>query len=395
MPTHHPDTKQAFTVDPFASASSTPLLIKPVVYKKSCQEPLQIKVLVNGTPDSIKELWYQEVGRGANQRPRKAHVNFHSYSPSDDEDQFIGDYRRSSENISETTLTIDQDDSQDVYVPMNRIVVFGLDRENKMVADSSVFLVDCLEDSIMLNLSSNSKSYEMQISGSPNTVCAVEISNSEKRNQLTAQKINKLLEQFDVNTEAHFTDKCSRKQSTATDYNQSVPSRHYQVVDYKSELDAFNNVGLTASSSDELDSSPCEDKIFPNGVPEDTIAGRDQIQPLLNWQSNRDDYDFRNIIQLERSLLDDLIYWNVMSTTKESGQLQRRFSNSDQNEQLHGSAVCVDPAKGLRLSRSQAQPSNQRLAMRIDAPQDLVRGETAPIKVYLQNRNNNGCLKVI
>ena len=110
---------------------------------------------------------------------------------------------------------------------MNRILVYYLDSNNSLIADSNVFLSTCYDSSFHLTKlgfeeSSNENTINLSLKTHQNSTCALRVTQNKPYNSL--KKINQFIEKFDVKQESVAMDRCEknyqqRKAETETHFS--------------------------------------------------------------------------------------------------------------------------------------------------------------------------------
>ena len=111
---------------------------------------------------------------------------------------------------------------------MNRILVYYLDSNNSLIADSNVFLTTCSDPSFHLTKigfedSPNENSIKLSLKTHHNSTCALRVAQNKPYNSL--KKINQFIERFDVQRDSGAMDKCEKSytQRKAESYSNLSP----------------------------------------------------------------------------------------------------------------------------------------------------------------------------
>ena len=249
----------------------------------------------------------------------------------------------------------------------------------------------------------------LELESPQGSLCAVDVSNDAHRYQLTKRRILHLIENFDVNQKLLIKDRCELQRlanqrerlnqaspvsgQTLYDYREVAlnPFRP-RTIDYQDAWDAFNDAGLTVSSNVELDNSPCEWDEFPQGVPREVLAGIDAARPYLWKQLRRSDNDIK-LAKLEKSILQDLIYWNSHVTSNNRFNKKIEHNEKSRGQKVYGNAFCFNSETGLHTASAELEPEQRAYSIQALHPERSVHGETFPVKVYVKKQGNE-CLPV-
>lgn len=406
-PSGQPVQSISFALRPWHTQSSANLVLRHP-RMSSCAESSAVEVLISDRSYAPSHVYYQVIGRGKVEAPKKVAVSFEDYDFS--REPFLGEavVGNNKNGIAQIRIEMPQDIA---LSPMTRVVVYYQDQEKNIVAASTTYTVDCLSREIDLKLKhvSNDK-INVELEAKTGSRCAFDLSSNNNRMEATKNKILKLMERFDINHEYVLKDKCElqRIQSQrSTEEQTQVPSYAEKyayrevalspfrpaAVDYSDSWDVFNDVGLTASSNRELDQSPCESEVYPDGVPSQVLQGMEAERPQLAKTLPKDDTDARSLIKLEESLARDLLYWNAaIERSSFQKTIQLRDDQKDQ-EEFHASALCFHPQNGMRWSSQKIQNRNQQYNLKTDVSEQATVGESVPVTVYV-NKTTNGCLPV-
>lgn len=404
-----PEAAIGFPLQPWVSESRSNIALLPINSQSSCGNQLSVDILLSDSAQAEQEVYYQIIGRGLVQPPKRVAVQLRQWNSA--AQQFIGQEQRAALSgvIAHGTIQIQLPASKAPLTPMSRVLVYYKDQAGNLIAESSTFLVDCLDQGMNLRLSHVDKdNVKIELDAPQDSLCALDVSNSAHRHLLTKRKMMKLLEKFDISQEWMLKDRCElqqianirEQQKLAGAYSAPLSYREQalnpfasKIIDFQDSWDAFNDVGLSVSSDVELDQSPCEWNVFPKGVPREVLQGMDTARPYLWKRISNTDSDLLALAKLEKSLLQDLLFWNSEVSPSQKSWRQFAQSGRSRSSALHGSAVCFNAQQGLRIAKAQLAQRVRSFSVSSLLPTRAVVGEVLPINVFIK-KGVKQCLPV-
>ena len=381
-PVDQPEQTVAFTLRPWYSESKSELMIKPAKWESFCGDKVKVHLLITNTSKPVSHVYYQVIGRGHLEAPKKVALKMTKkditsngpFAPQQETTEFNGKQWTGS-------IEIKLPKNKASLTPMTRVVVFYPEEEKFVVADSQTVLVDCLNKGVDMQLKNQREGIEVTLKNLKKSKCSVELSNNQRRLELTKQKIMQLLERFDINHEYLLADKCSQRGQTQSfvQREQSLSPFRQSAIEYADSWDVFNEVGVQASSNLAMDVSPCEKEIYVDGYPSEVLRGMDTDRPLLWTPLNKDLIEAQALLKLEESLVDDLIYWNDLQR-REKEQIAHQ---GDMEDEVYASAVCFDEQEGLRIG-STGETRKNPFSLKSEVPEQAAVGELVSIRAYIQ-----------
>lgn len=354
----------------------------------------------NKTADA--ELYYQLIGRGLVQAPKRFTV---TPQPWDTTGEWILGVTEKPlyGNVHYAQIKVQLPVTKAPLTPISRVVVFARDQLGNINAESSAFYVDSLHQDVKLSLAhALDNQLNLEVEAPQGSLCAVDVSNDAHRQRLTQRRIMKLLETFDIAQDLMLKDRCELQRIANRQLNVKSPYQYRDialnpfvphVIDYHDAWDSFNDVGLIVSSDKVLDNSPCEWDEFPEGVPREVLAGMDAARPYLWHQLSAGESEVRTLAKLEKSLLEDLLYWNSHATANKKFTRKIAHTPRSIDKMVYGNAFCFNPEKGLRVASSMLEPEKRAYSLHPLQPERGVHGETFPVKLFVK-KHVEGCVPV-
>ena len=391
-PADEPEQAIAFVLRPWFSVTKSNLQIRsPYASSDSlCGNSADLELLLSNTEQPVNEVYYQVVGRGHVEAPKKTAVQFTKWEGEETQ-------KRSQQNWNNWIgkIKIELPQNKNSLTPMTRVVVFFPEGTNSsIVADSHTFLVDCLNEGMDFNLERKANAVHLKLGNrQPGSRCAVEMSSNKERSEITKAKVLKMLERFDINHEYLLKDKCEQKRlqeqkdsSLFGHREQELSPFRQSVLDYSDSWDSFNDAGISASSSMEMNDSPCEQDVYSEGIPKEILEGMESDRPLMWTGASKDESDARSLLKREDSLVEDTLYWN--SHLHPESAFEHDEENLDQEREVYGSALCFDEQDGLRIAQDDSIVK-QPFVIKAYQPEYITVGEVMNVQVHVHKQTPN------
>ena len=426
-PEGHPEQTVAFSLRPWYTESETSVLLRKPSQEKACGKSVQLQLLAKNVQEQAKSVYYQVIGRGAISAPIKTDVAFAQWKQ--DQEQTVGQEEGDNADIKAAQLEVQLPEEKFSLNPLTRVIVYFKDEQDNLVADSATFWSDCMEQDIDLDMEEEGgQMIQMKLRSPQGSHCALEMSRDEKRSQAVRDKITKVLERFDLSHEYLLQDKCerqrienmkSRKQQQEGQqqegqqqeqeqegqqdqerqdekphashliYRESVlsPSRQ-TVLDYADAWDIFNEAGLSVASNQEMDNSPCEWEVYPEGIPAETLKGMEADRALMWRTVSKEQSDAQSLLKAEASLIKDLLFWN---SQVEDGEYQQQVSNDE--AQAHANVLCLNHEQGLLFATKKYERSGRQFTLKTQLSERATIGDSVPVKVVIK-KHTEKCLPI-
>jgi hypothetical protein len=395
----YPSIENKLFLQPSYSPSNDYITIKPIINKNYCNKSM-VEFEVFAKNQMPKQIYYQVISRSLPHSPQL--YNFES------SEQWLAQNMDPTYDSNNPILK----STMKVQIPiqsamnnnlMNRILVYYLDSDNSLIADSNVFLTTCSDPSfhstrIDFEDTANDKTINLKLRAQTDSTCAMRVTQNKPYNKL--KEINQFIEKFDVIQEYRVQDKCQKgyNERTITETNGSPYSVPYDlestafqtydpVINYGDSWDSFNDIGLIVSSNAKLDESPCDWELYPRDILSQLSEIRNSQRKYLS--SNKPLNQIRDIKDIERSLFNEVFEWNLVNThsnTTIDKQIKREFLLN--SGQLYADTVCLNKKSGITYARNVFDnkyiKNDKKFWISVESPKESRIGDTLPIKVFIQ-----------
>ncbi|RWS03141.1 alpha-2-macroglobiln splicing variant 1 precursor-like protein [Dinothrombium tinctorium] len=387
-----PDIVSTDVLDPWFTTATSSITMKPLFHESICSREIELEVFISNATQSKQKLFYQILTSSTLHPPKSVQLSLDQWKPQTTPE---GEEKQLP-IIKKGKLVVELPSSMSVYSTYNRIVVYSVDSNGNLVADSGAFEIDCLQDTD-LKISMREEVSKLDVSigeQASDSLCAFELSHDENRKMLTKLRFLNILKAFEVNQYAPVLDKC--QQQKIKNFRQATPSARNQndlqlnaallpVIDFHSRWDTFNDIGIQIFANKFFDESPCEWDVFPKGYPDRVLAAFRQSQITIKQQYMKERFDFVRLRKLEAESIHDQIgpQWSLIAASNSS------IFKVDKT--VFGSAVCAEPTRGIRFVYSKSESERNPIKMIAKLPSNTIIGEEVQIEVYIENIKE-GCM---
>ncbi|CAG2169065.1 unnamed protein product [Oppiella nova] len=298
---------------------------------------------------------------------------------------------------------------------MTRILMYYLDpNTNQLIADSSAFLTTCIENNKHITQISGTTdsatgalNLKLKTEGRSAT-CATRV--SQNKPYYSLKRINEFIDKFNVRQEFQSKDKCEKmyglkKMEMESNYSpymapyglDSMATNTYDpVINYGDAWDAFNSMGLAVQSNTQLDDSPCDWDLYPTDILSqlNELKRNNQMKYVIKEQMINKPYAMYQMQDMERSLFNEVLDWNVVNTDDSTGSIDRQISHElvQSSQQLYADTVCVNKGTGITYASSVIDTNGQLMNKKkqsvrmtvMSAPMEARIGDSLVYKVMVE-----------
>lgn len=383
------EEKKSFVVQPWFTDSHVNFIVTPTIKREQCSRKHSIEIIFHNL-EKKTNVFYQVVGRKT-EKPVK----------------FVADPSKTQKmgnKLSKMNIEIDSELLSSVSQPLARVVVFLRDTNKTLVADYDTFEVDCedQEIEIRVNAQQNNKheyNFDVNVNAQSDAKCVLQVSKQETRHELIKSRVARLMEKMDINLDLINRDKCEKelyiKHTRNADGLRPVVIPQESIINYKSSSDVFNKVGLEAISDMELDKSPCEAELYPQGFSKEMAEEFEKVKYELLVQRNYYINELAEISRLEMNTTDDLVKEITLENNKNK-QVTVRNDQIGKEGQLYFNAICLSAKKGIQFGQKKVAPKTvQPFEVDIIAPQQMIVNEVVHVYVNLHRQNSQSIPVVV
>ena len=384
-----PEEKKSFVVQPWFEESNVNFIITPTIRREQCNKKQHNIEIVFYNLDKKTDAFYQVVGRKT-EKPVKFTIDPSKTQKIDDK-------------LSKMNLEIESELLSSASQPIARVVVFLRDTNKTLVADYDTFEVNCQDQQIEIKVNANKNTknhyeFNVDVNAQSDSKCILQVSQQSARHDLIQKRIARLMEKMDINLDLINRDKCEKdlyvKHTRNTGLRHLIPQE--QIINYKSSWDVFNKVGLEVISNYNLDRSPCEAELYPEGFSTEMSSEFDKVKYDLLVQRNYYINDLSELNKLEQNTTNDLVQWINLDGKNKNQKVIVRNNQIDQQGELHFNVVCLSQKTGIQYGQQRiVKDAIQPFQVDIIAPEQMIVNEIVHIYLNLHKQHHNSIPVVV